>query len=265
MQAAGYNVYHASLIYNKNNEASRRVFDDFNLQAAPTVFVDGGYQVVVGASPGDLSGNLSNYVVASQSSGVREVKNISLSVTLNWLSEGNLGIAVSIINNQFINQTPPRPMDISGPSIGITYGTYEIAANGTDPDGQDLWYKFDWGDGNISDWTGPVESGTQTIESHAWNMAGNYNYRVKVKDEMDAESIWSPNLKITVHNRGDANGDYGISVGDAVYIINIIFKGGPPSDPAERADANCDNNVNIGDAVFLINHIFKGGNPPNCL
>ncbi len=61
---------------------------------------------------------------------------------------------------------------------------------------------------------------------------------------------------------GDANGDEAVNIADAVYLINYIFKSGPPPDPLCVGDANDDNAVNIADAVYLINYIFKGGPPP---
>jgi len=61
---------------------------------------------------------------------------------------------------------------------------------------------------------------------------------------------------------GDANGDADINVGDAVYIINYIFKGGQAPVPLEAADVNQDGFVNVGDAVAIINYIFKGGPAP---
>lgn len=63
---------------------------------------------------------------------------------------------------------------------------------------------------------------------------------------------------------GDANRDETVNVGDAVFIINYVFKGGPASYPIYASDANCDQSVNIGDTVYLINYIFKGGNKPCC-
>ena len=63
---------------------------------------------------------------------------------------------------------------------------------------------------------------------------------------------------------GDANRDEKIGIGDAVFEINYIFKGGPAPVPAEAGDANCDHAVNVGDAVYTINYIFKGGPPPCC-
>lgn len=63
---------------------------------------------------------------------------------------------------------------------------------------------------------------------------------------------------------GDANGDHNVNVGDAVYLINFVFKAGPPPDPFEAGDANCDTSSNVGDAVFIINFVFKGGPEPSC-
>ncbi len=61
---------------------------------------------------------------------------------------------------------------------------------------------------------------------------------------------------------GDANGDESLNVGDAVHLINYVFKGGPAPDPEEAGDPNCDGSINVGDAVYMINFVFKGGPVP---
>jgi hypothetical protein len=63
---------------------------------------------------------------------------------------------------------------------------------------------------------------------------------------------------------GDANGDGTVNIGDAVFLINHIFKGGPGPDPEDAGDANCDGSLNIADAVHLVEYIFRGGPPPGC-
>jgi outer membrane protein assembly factor BamB len=65
---------------------------------------------------------------------------------------------------------------------------------------------------------------------------------------------------------GDANADGAANVGDAVYMISYVFKGGPAPQPIEAGDANCDGQPNVGDAVYLINYVFKNGPEPcaNC-
>ncbi len=57
---------------------------------------------------------------------------------------------------------------------------------------------------------------------------------------------------------GDANNDATFNIGDAVYLITYIFKGGPAPPCMDGADANNDCAVNIGDAVYQINCIFYG-------
>ena len=62
----------------------------------------------------------------------------------------------------------------------------------------------------------------------------------------------------------DMNDDGTINVGDAVFLIDFVFKGGPAPNSIELGDANGDCNQNVGDAVFLITYVFKGGDPPQC-
>jgi hypothetical protein len=63
---------------------------------------------------------------------------------------------------------------------------------------------------------------------------------------------------------GDVNNDDDVNVGDVVFMIAHIFKGGPPPEHPEAWDVNgsCDNDV--ADAVYLINMIFRFGPPPHC-
>jgi hypothetical protein len=63
---------------------------------------------------------------------------------------------------------------------------------------------------------------------------------------------------------GDANGDWRVNIGDPVYLVNYIFRGGPAPDPVDVGDANCDGGIDIGDVVYLVNYIFKEGPPPGC-
>jgi hypothetical protein len=61
---------------------------------------------------------------------------------------------------------------------------------------------------------------------------------------------------------GDANLDGQVNVGDAVFLVNYIFKGGPAPEIPNFADANADCEINVGDAVYLINYVFKSGPAP---
>ena len=68
---------------------------------------------------------------------------------------------------------------------------------------------------------------------------------------------------------GDVNGDGSIppNLGDVVYLISYVYKGGPPPPPPlSRADLNGVVSVppDLGDVVYLISYVYKGGLPPKC-
>lgn len=66
------------------------------------------------------------------------------------------------------------------------------------------------------------------------------------------------------HYRGDVNNDGIVNVGDVVYLISYLYKGGPPPVPMSMGDVNCDGIVNLGDVVFLIGYLYRGGPVPRC-
>ncbi len=63
---------------------------------------------------------------------------------------------------------------------------------------------------------------------------------------------------------GDANNDGKVNVGDAVYIIGYVFRGGPEPPCLQEGDANGDVKINVGDAVYIIGYVFRGGPVPIC-
>lgn len=77
-----------------------------------------------------------------------------------------------------------------------------------------------------------------------------------------ANNIYCELVGLPFSLRGDANGDGQINVGDAVSIVNYIFRNGSAPDPKYLGDANCDGRINVGDAVYLINYIFRSGPAP---
>jgi len=100
------------------------------------------------------------------------------------------------------------------------------------------------------------------------------NYRIPINSGGQPSAIGiseSDNYKVEagyVHaafvKRGDVNGDGVIELGDIVYLINYVFRGGDPPCPMEAGDANCDGIVELGDIVCLINYVYRSGPPPAC-
>jgi len=63
---------------------------------------------------------------------------------------------------------------------------------------------------------------------------------------------------------GDANSDGLVNVGDAIYVVNYVFKDGPEPSCMAEGDANADGLVNVGDAIHVVNYVFKDGPDPIC-
>ncbi len=93
---------------------------------------------------------------------------------------------------------------------------------------------------------------------------GTYYWHINHYDLAGNESGYSSAESFSFINYlcGDANGDLIVNVGDAVFLINFVFKGGDAPVPLESGDANNDGLANVGDAVYLINFVFKGGDAP---
>lgn len=104
-------------------------------------------------------------------------------------------------DNQFIivavANHPPTPPIIVGPSWGIVNVNYHFSITVTDPDGDNLYCMWDWGDGNLSGWLGPFNSGTTFNISHSWREPGNYTNKIKLKDSYGVESESVP-FSITI-------------------------------------------------------------------
>jgi hypothetical protein len=89
-----------------------------------------------------------------------------------------------------------------------------------------------------------------------------YWWKVKAQDRW-GQSTWSDQVfSFDLQSYGDANGDGAIDLGDAVFLINYLFKEGDSPEPLAAGDTNGDCEVNIGDVVYLLNYLFKSGPRP---
>jgi plastocyanin len=75
--------------------------------------------------------------------------------------------------------------------------TYNYSTSTTDPDGDQVNYIIDWGDGATSE-TGFLNSGTNASISHSWRSPGTYNIRAKATDIYGATSQWSGYKNVTI-------------------------------------------------------------------
>ncbi|PNX52384.1 MAG: hypothetical protein BV458_09865 [Thermoplasmata archaeon M9B2D] len=125
---------------------------------------------------------------------------VSGKATLGGMAQGTPvdRIFVMELRDAVTNTPPDIPGAPTGPSSGVVGVSYDFIAQTTDPEGDDIYYWFDWDDGTNSGWLGPFASGTEATGSKAWTTAGSYNVTVKAKDAFDAESDFSPAHTITI-------------------------------------------------------------------
>jgi nitroreductase len=131
---------------------------------------------------------------------------------------------------------PPEAPIFTGPSSGLRGVLYNYTMVATDPDGDDVYYFVDWGDGTNSGWVGPFPSGIMVTLNHTWSQAETYTVQVKAKDPSGLESGWTT-IKMTIAGPVldiEITGGLGITVtinntgtSDATNISwNITFEGG---------------------------------------
>jgi hypothetical protein len=66
---------------------------------------------------------------------------------------------------------------------------------------------------------------------------------------------------------GDVNNNGIVDVGDVVYLVAYLYRGGPAPVPMVCVgDVNNNDIVDVGDLVYLVSYLYRGGPPPdpNC-
>lgn len=121
--------------------------------------------------------------------------------TLDW-EDGSIDTVFHLelldTNYDASNKPPYPPSKPSGPTEGEIGEDYTYTTQTTDPQGDQIYYWFDWGDGTNSGWIGPFGSGDIAEATHRWYSKGVYSVTVKAKDESDIESDWSDPLSVMI-------------------------------------------------------------------
>jgi len=109
-----------------------------------------------------------------------------------------------------INNLPPDvPTFVNScPQATVAGGMLTFEATTTDPEGDQVRYTFDWGDGSAQETTALVNSGTSASLSHQFNSVGNFNVTVRAEDSFTAQSAFSGPC---VANITAVPGDYAVT------------------------------------------------------
>lgn len=114
----------------------------------------------------------------------------------------------------------PLPPVIHGWSNGDVNIEYDFWTDPvTDPSGDSLYIRWDWGDGNITDWIGPYSSGSIAYASHTWTQRGIYEIRAELKG-VGGLSGWSEPHTINIFQNEPPVPNFTYTIDELTVVFN---------------------------------------------
>jgi hypothetical protein len=152
-----------------------------------------GYTISYGTSSGNYSinidaGNVTEYDISSLNEGTTYYFAARAYDYNDNQSDYSAEISHTI---SATNNPPATPATPSGPPSGLPQTGYSFSTSATDPDGDILVYRFNWGDGQISNWS-------TASQTHSWPAEGNFCVQAQAKDEHNTTSGWSSCRNISI-------------------------------------------------------------------
>jgi len=87
-----------------------------------------------------------------------------------------------------VKSEPPEKPIITGPKSGKPRVLLTFTFVSIDPEGHDLYYMVNWGDGHYIPYDRAYASGEEVTFSHSWSQVGDYTIVAKAKDQYGAKS-----------------------------------------------------------------------------
>jgi parallel beta-helix repeat protein len=98
------------------------------------------------------------------------------------------------------NDTPPIIVSISGSHYRKPGAEDKISVEVADSEGDAVYCKYDWGDGQVTDWVGPGFTWDNISATHSWTKKSSFSVKVKLKDASGAETPWSSPFIVTIES-----------------------------------------------------------------
>ena len=129
------------------------------------------------------------------------VSNSTSDSTWAWIQESN---------------SPPDAPEIDGPTNIKFENSYNWTFTTDDPDGNNIWYYIDWGDGKVTGWLGSFSSGTTITVGHT------YEYYIPPNPTSQAEYIIKAKGR-DVYGEGGEWGTLEVTVPKNQQVSNTWF------------------------------------------
>ena len=257
-----YPFVYTAMIGDKNATAYSRLTGEYNFYAYPSCFYDGGQYVYVGAYSGQTG-----YESRLKAAGQRDVPVLNLVTRVVWLGDAQLTVYYRLGNNVSVNAAPTVGTP-TGDGQAFPDVSYQLTANASDLDADDVYYQFAFGNGDTTVWLGPYSAGVDCQINNTWTEQGMYDVTVRSKDVWGYETDWSAAFALTVGccngMRGNIDGDSEniIDIADLVFMVDYQFRGGDSPECFDAADLNDDAIIDIEDLVYMVDYQFRNGDAP---
>jgi hypothetical protein len=120
--------------------------------------------------------------------------------------------------------------------------------------------QLSWGSGYVIDWDN-LNNGIRPESSDVYFIMSSVGQSVTGSMQgggyVLVAGFWTGYYK-----SGDVTYDGKVDLGDVVFLINYLYRGGQPPSLWETGDVTCDGVIDLGDVVYLINYLFRNGPPP---
>jgi hypothetical protein len=140
--------------------------------------------------------------------------------------------AVTILNNFSPNYEidalaipwgdPPTNPIINGPPSGKKNTFLNYMFTSTDPDGDQISYYVDWGDGTPPTWSAFQDSGLPYSTGHSWSTDGTYTISAKAKDTQERESGFTTFTVTIPRNKATNNMLFSKLIGQFPLLQKLI-------------------------------------------
>lgn len=96
-------------------------------------------------------------------------------------------------------QLPDVPVQPIGPGQTTVGEECRFRTWSYDPDGEDVYIRFDWCDGDTTDWGLMPDTASYFDRWHAWDVPGMYLIRAQARDIDGQHTDWSGGEILVVH------------------------------------------------------------------